>query len=309
MAERKQKLVRFNPKFLAYAGHNHFKPVACNLCAGNEKGRVEDGVRYVRYNFWPGRSFNGFCEVNPQVKSWCDTFANKRTHAVTRKIPELHFAQEKPNLLPQCTPYDTDEVRNCKLPKNFRVHFDANEYSAPWRLVDRTLTIRGDENTVQIYLKNKRVTCHKRSWQKNQVIENPRHKEGLLEQKPGAKNTSDIEAVRALGPNGEKYLQFLGAQHRSINSELKNMMVLITVYGSKALEECIRKSLEIGVIGTDHLERILERSENPLLTKPAPLQLKDKRLQIVPHIPNLKSYDALLFDSREPNNHNAKEAQ
>src|SRR5512135_1058928 len=41
VAERRGKLVRFHPRFLAYAGHHRFRPVACNVGKGNEKGRVE----------------------------------------------------------------------------------------------------------------------------------------------------------------------------------------------------------------------------------------------------------------------------
>jgi transposase len=37
VAERRGKLVRFHPRFLAYAGHHRFRPVACNVGKGNEK--------------------------------------------------------------------------------------------------------------------------------------------------------------------------------------------------------------------------------------------------------------------------------
>ncbi|MBU1784660.1 MAG: IS21 family transposase, partial [Candidatus Omnitrophica bacterium] len=220
VAERKLKIIRFNPKFLAYCGHYRFKPVACNLGAGNEKGRVEDGVRYVRGNFWPGRSFTDLQDINSQTHAWMDQFANKRTHATTRKIPELHFAQEKPQLLPLANSYDTDEIRHPDVSHQFRVKFDANEYSVPWRLSGRTLTLRGDEKTVRIYLRDKRVCCHTRCWEKGKSIVNKKHEEGLVERKPGAQTSSDIAAVKALGPHGCRYLDFLGAQNRSIRAEL-----------------------------------------------------------------------------------------
>ena len=37
VAERRGRLVRFHPRFLAYAGHCGFRPVACNVGRGNEK--------------------------------------------------------------------------------------------------------------------------------------------------------------------------------------------------------------------------------------------------------------------------------
>lgn len=297
VAERKQKIIRFNPKFLAYCGHCHFNPVACNPGAAHEKGRVEDSVRYVRGNFWPGRSFTDWQDANIQSHAWRDQFANKRTHATTRKIPELHFVQEKPHLLPLAQNYDTDEIYSPKVSHQFRVRFDANEYSAPWRLCGRTLTLRADENTVRLYLNRKRICCHRRSWGKGESAVNPKHQEGLLERKPGAQTSSDIAAIKALGPSGCRYLEFLDAQNRSIRTEFGHLMVLITVYGPQAVEQCMAEALGIGIIGSHHLERLLTLSQDPADTKPPPLSLSDERLKISPHIPNLKTYDALLFDS------------
>ena len=68
VAERRGKLVRFHPRFLAYAGHHRFRPVACNVGRGNEKGRVEDAIKYLRTNFWPGRTFRDLADLNAQAQ-------------------------------------------------------------------------------------------------------------------------------------------------------------------------------------------------------------------------------------------------
>jgi len=299
VAERKQKIIRFNPKFLAYSGHCRFKPVACNPGAGHEKGRVEDSVRYVRSSFWPGRSFVDRDDVNIQARGWRDQFANKRTHATTRKIPELHFVQEKPFLLPLNGGYDTDEISSPKASPQFRVRFDANTYSAPWRLSGRTVTLRADENTVRLYLKGRRICTHARCWKKGEDISNPKHKDGLLEHKPGAQTSADLATLKALGPNAVRYVEFLAAQNRSIRTELNHLMVLITVYGARAVESAIAKALQNGIIGADHLERFLVRMHEPEAVKPEPLNLSDERLKIPPNVPDLSSYNALLFDDKE----------
>ena len=180
VTERRQKLIRFNARFLAYATCRGFKLVACNPASGNEKGRVEDGVRYVRYNFWPGHDWTAFEEIKPSVVSWRDTFANKRTHSSTQKIPEIVFEQEKSSLLGLGEPYDTDQVQSLKASHQFFVSFDANEYSVPWRLVGRIFTVRACDEWVSFYLGKNRVASHKRSWKKNERIMNPSHKEGLF---------------------------------------------------------------------------------------------------------------------------------
>jgi transposase len=59
VAEHDGRLVRFQPRFLAFAREYGFYPQACNPGAGWEKGKVEKGgVAYLRSNFWPLRSFS-----------------------------------------------------------------------------------------------------------------------------------------------------------------------------------------------------------------------------------------------------------
>ena len=60
VSERVGSLVRFNARFMAYMGHHGIRPHACNVARGNEKGRVEDLIKYIRMNFWAGRVFKDF---------------------------------------------------------------------------------------------------------------------------------------------------------------------------------------------------------------------------------------------------------
>lgn len=299
VAERQQKLIRFNPRFLAYSGYHGFKPVACNKAAGWEKGRVEDGVKFVRSNFWPGRRPKDVDDLNGQAFGWRDQFANKRLHATTRKIPELIFNEEKPKLLPLRPPYDTDEVRSPRVSHQFRVDFDANKYSVPWRLSGRILTLRADDHTVSLWSGHKRITCHPRCWLKDQAVINDKHEEGLHQTKPGAQPHADLQAVKALGPHASRYLEFLGAQNRSLRAELRHLLTLVVLYGAQAVEQTMGKALSQGIVGSHHLERLLIQAQNPAL-HPAPLKLSDPRLILPPQNPDLRAYDALLFESHCP---------
>ncbi|MDP2860649.1 MAG: IS21 family transposase, partial [bacterium] len=295
VAERRGRLVRFNPRFFAYTGHHRFNPVACNPACGNEKGRVEDGVRYIRYNFWPGRAFAELNDLNAQARKWRDEFANRRTHAVTRKVPELLFAEEKKTLMPAACPFDTDEVKSPKVSHQFRVDFDGNEYSVPWRLSGRIVTIRADEAYVRVFLANKRVAEHPRCWLKGRSIVHKEHEDGLGELKPGAQANADLQAIKALGPNATRYVDILPAQTTSIRSELARLMVLITVYGTEAVEKAMGSALSGGFIGAVHLERMLTRDVSAADKRPEPMALSDPRLKVAPVVPDLKSYDAILL--------------
>ena len=89
----------FNRTFLEYARARGFAAVACNPRRGNEKGRVERPIGFVRERFWPGRRFSDLADLNRQAIVWRDDFANNRVHAETGKVPSLVFQSvEKPVL-------------------------------------------------------------------------------------------------------------------------------------------------------------------------------------------------------------------
>ncbi len=46
--ERNGDAIRFNPTLLAFAGHHRFEPRPVAVARGNEKGRVERAIRYIR---------------------------------------------------------------------------------------------------------------------------------------------------------------------------------------------------------------------------------------------------------------------
>lgn len=298
VAERRGRLVRFHPRFLAYAGHHRFRPVACNVARGNEKGRVEDAIKYLRTNFWPGRTFCDLADLNAQAQAWRDALANTREHRVTRKIPALLVAEERPHLLPLGEPYDTDEVRSVLVPPPFRVAFDGNRYSVPWRLVGKPLTLRADAETVTLWYGTHRVARHGRCWRRGVDVVIPAHADGLLATKPGAQTQWQVQAVEQLGPAATRYLALIRAGTRSLRAELDHLLLLATLYGPAAVEAAIGALLAQAIVGSDHVEQWLRLQEAGPVAPP-PLALGDPRLSVPPVRPNLQRYDALLLDAAE----------
>ena len=139
------------------------------------------------------------------------------------------------------------------------------------------------------------MAVHPRSWRKRETISRPEHEEGLLEQKPGARASADLQAIKTLGPNAARYIDLIPAQTSSIRSEISRLMVLITVYGSQAVEDTIGKALSGGFVGATHLERMLVRDTSAAEKKPEPIDLSDPRLKVATAVPDLKSYDAILM--------------
>lgn len=299
VAERLGALIRFTTGFKAYAGFHGFKPILCNEGAAWEKGRVEDGVKLVRHQFWPGRNFTDMQDMNQQGFHWRDTFANRREHQATHKIPELIFETEREVLLPlRPEPYDTDEVISTRVSRFFQVRFEANTYSVPWTMVGKTVTVRADDTRVRIFYGPKQVASHSRCYIKGEKLKKPAHEEGLRQLKGGASRHWQLQTVKSFGPHSRRYLELIGAGTRSLRAELQELLCLSTVYGSSQVEQTIGEMLRQGIVGAHYLERALRLSV-AAPKAPPPMPLTDDRLQFVPPAPQLETYDALLLDARK----------
>jgi len=307
VSERMGKLTRFNTRFLAYAGHHHLKPFACNLARGNEKGRVEDGVKYVRLNFWHNRTFVDFADLCAQATQWRDETANLREHRATRKIPRLVFDHEEKDLLQMANPapYDTDEVFSEEIRPDFHIIYETNQYSVPWTLVGCVATVRIDAHEIRVYYQDRFVTKHVRSYVKHQSpFTKPEHEEGLKERKPQGKNAHihwQIETLESYGPALAQYLKCLRHSHRSLRNEVSRLLALGTIYGEQVLAETVESLLKRGTIGTEQVELALKHRAKiqggASVTRPAPMHLHDERLARIPSRIDLRQYDQLIMNS------------
>jgi transposase len=305
VSERLGALTRFNARFMAYMGHHGIKPYACNQSRGNEKGRVEDGVKFIRSSFWPGRHFKNFLDLCSQGTEWQEVFANKREHSTTRRIPELvfHVVEKEKLLTPNPIPYDTDYVFSRPVPPNFHITYDTNQYSVPWTLTGLPVTVRINDKYIKIFYHDRLVTQHDRCYLPHQPhFTKDEHKAGLLESKPLAKNNAwQIDAIKSLGEPLEKYLEFLQAGRRSLRTESSKILALSTIYGQESLVKAVGELLKLGIVGVDNLEMKLKSGAE--VTNPPPIHFKKEELNRVHSSVDLRLYDALYFKSQnDPDN-------
>jgi transposase len=285
----------FNPKFLEYARARGFAVRACNVRKANEKGRVERPIGFVRSRFWPGRRFADLLDLSAQATRWRDDFANGRVHEVTGKVPQLVFEHEEKRLLKPIptTPFDTDDVEGMGVTKMFRVPFDRNRYSVPWRLASQQVIVRADDDFVSVYLETKQIAQHRRSWDIGQDIEHPSHKKGLLEERPRAAAGALPPALLALGETGRAYFKVIAAGSRSVHREILRLTFLVEIFGAIVTESAMREVMQTGHVGAEYVEYVM-RHKRGLVPQPPPLRLGNDELDAIslPE-PDLSVYDHL----------------
>lgn len=301
VSDRMGSLIRFNTRFMAYLGHHGVRPHACNVARGNEKGRVEDLIKYIRMNFWPGRTFTDFDDLTKQFIIWRNQTANQREHRSHRKVVRLLFeSEEKSKLMPlNPVPYDTDEVFSRHVPPEFHLQYESNRYSVPWTLVGLTVTVRVNNLEIKVYYNEKFICSHPRSYLKNKVFTTEGHRAGLIARKPGSTRESwQLGYVKGLGPKMAEYVELVRQGPRSLKNELTKLIALVTVYGEEMVLAACSECLSAGLVGVDNVELYLKRKHHPSSTvmQPAPIQFESEKLNRVHPAVDLRKYDALLFE-------------
>ena len=100
--ERVGDVIRFNPRLLEFAGHYHFAPRPVAPARGNEKGRVERAIRYLRDSFFAARVFRSVQDLNAQLDEWIERVAHARLVPgdADKRTVAVALADEQPRLLP-----------------------------------------------------------------------------------------------------------------------------------------------------------------------------------------------------------------
>jgi len=135
--------VRLNPTFEAFARHWGFTPRLCQPYRAQTKGKVESGVKYLKRNFAPGRTYRDLEDFNAQLMDWQAQVADKRVHGTTHQRPIERFAQEAALLVPTTgqASFLQAMVRERIVADDWLVTIDGNRYSVPCALIGRTVQI------------------------------------------------------------------------------------------------------------------------------------------------------------------------
>jgi hypothetical protein len=226
----------------------------------------------LRSRFWPGR-FTDLMDLNTQAHRWRDEHANARVHDQTGKVPALVFRHEEQRKLKPipAAPFDVDDVEPYSVTKSFRVSFDRNRYSVPWRLVGQHVLVRATDDAIAIFLGPKQVAAHRRSWDIGEDLEHPSHREGLLQRKPRAAAQALPPGLLGLEDTGTSYFKIFAASGRSIHRETIRLTFLVELFGEHATRAAISEVMATGQVGSEYVEYVL-RHKKGLAPSAAPLR-------------------------------------
>jgi len=302
--QRHGDAIRFNPTHLEFAGHYRFEPRPVAPARGNEKGRVERAVRYVRGSFFAGREFADLDDLNAQADAWCrDIAAARRCPGDQAITVQQAFAEEAPQLLKlPDNPYPLLERLAVSARKWPYVRFDLNDYSIPHTHVGRPLTLLADVHEVRIVDGQQVLACHRRSYDKGAQIEDPTHIDELVSQKRAARRHRATDYLAQAAPSSQILLVRAAERGDNLGTITATLMRLLQRYGAAELEAAITEALERNVPHPNAVRLSLEhrrevRQQPPPVAVNLPEHVRAKDTPVRPH--PLDSYDQLKESSDE----------
>jgi transposase len=236
------------------AEHYGFVIAPCKPGKPEHKGKVENGVRYLKRNFLAGRSYrdaqHDVQRANDEVLKWIEVTAGERIHGTTRQRPLMRFETVEWLHLRRLPdhPFEMVTWKTAKLHRDCHIVFDYAHYSAPARLIGHTLSVRATARIVEIYADYQRIATHTRAGEAGQWVTDrahlPPHKLlGLAE----IHTPSFRQRVAAIGPFTEQAIDLLLADRVLDRRRTAGRLVALADRHSKQLlERACKRAFDCG---------------------------------------------------------------
>ena len=281
-----------NPRYRDFAAHFGFRVRPCGVGRGNEKGRVENAVGYVKKNFLNGLDIPDFSLLNPAARVWLDTIANVRTHGETRERPADRFAAGRSSMRAMpVQPYDIATVHTVRASSRFRVTWETNRYSVPAEYASTALTLKVYPERLCIYHHDTLIARHRRRYDRHQDIEDPDHPKALLAQRRKARAQRLLGRFLTLSPRAEDYYRALEQRRLNPHHHVQKIVALSEIYGAEAVTRALEDAFTFQAFSCEYIANLLEQRRR-LRPEPSALHLTRRHdlLELDIPEPDLSAY-------------------
>jgi len=204
-----------HPPFAQFAADLDFHPVLCAPRAPQQKGSVENLVRFVESNFFPGRTFVDRADLDGQGQAWREHI-NHQSNQAHDQIPADLLPQEQAQFTPlpaSAADYGLLHLARASGAESL-VAYAGNRYSVPVAYRGQEVAVRLHELRVKIYVQDQLIADHPRSFEGGRRILDPAHFAPVLEQKPRGKVMLYRQLLLDLGEPVQSYVTEVCHRHR-----------------------------------------------------------------------------------------------
>src|SRR6266852_391895 len=215
----------WNPAYQKLAVEFKFHPDVCAPASGNQKGAVENLVKFVKGNFLPGRSFYDDVDLAGQCSAWLRSVNTERPSDATGQPPAVLLAEEQPKFWPLPAQASDYGFFDCVVvSREGLVAIETNRYSVPAHLMGRVVTARIHATRIEVFADHELVATHVRSREQHARIVTPAHFEAAFSTKPRARVMVYRDWLCDLAPVVNTYVCTLCHKRRA---EMKEQMIAL----------------------------------------------------------------------------------
>ena len=226
---------------------------------GNDKGKVEGLVGFARRNFMvPVPVFDTFAALNVHLAECC----HKRLGEVLRGETETIGERLKRDLaafrqpLPQ--PYDACEKIGTRVSSLSLVRYRLNDYSVPTTYGHHDVLVRGYVHDVVIACGAEVIARHRRSYEREDFVFEPRHYLALIEQKINALDQAAPLAGWQLPEEFATLRRLLEARMgKQGKREFVQVLRLMEAFRADEVAAAVRDAIARGAIGFDAVKHLV----------------------------------------------------
>jgi transposase len=296
--ERVHDAIRFHPTLLELAAWYHFQPRPVAVARGNEKGRVERSIRFVRERFFAARRFADMADLNAQALQWCSGEAAERPCPEDRtRSVRACFEEEQPRLLSlPAEPFPCQERVMVRAAKTPYVRFDLNDYSIPHTHVRRTLELLATLQSVRIVDGAEVIAVHARSFDRGAQIEDAAHIQALVDHKRAGRAHRAIDRLHHAVRSAARFFKLAAQRGVHLGSLTRGLIDLLDTHGAAALEAAMAAALAEDAAHLGAVRHFIDlqraqRAARPPLAVTLPADPRVRALSVRPH--QLTDYEQL----------------
>lgn len=243
-------------EFLAYYS---CAPITARIRRGQDKGKVESAIKYVKNNFLKASTAVTVEELSKELATWNEQVANRRLHGTTRKVPlDIFYGQEQAQLLRlPALRFQSYSLEERKVNAFGHISYKQNYYSVPCAYVGQTLLIKATNTMLRIYHREQQVALHAIASTKGNYITQEAHKPVYKQKK------SESYYRQQVGSIGSHALDFMQAlqQHRPYHwhAMIRGILHLSKHYDAAIVDNACKRALAYGALSYQVVKRICQK--------------------------------------------------
>ncbi len=251
----------WHPAFQKFAAEFGFHPSLCTPGAANQKGTVENLVKFVKGNFIAGRHFYDDPDLAQEGSHWLHQVNAVRVCDATEQIPQVLLAEEQPRLGRLPAPaHDYGFFDSVLVHRDSMVVIATNRYSVPAHLVGQTLTVRIHPGRIDLFDGSERVASHARHWGRQARVVVPEHFEAVFVRKPRARVMVYRDWLVGLSPSAADYISLVCRKYYDqMETQITRLYDLAQAVGCATFLAALELAAEAQAIGVDYVKALVQQ--------------------------------------------------